>query len=445
MTNVEGPWPLTQAATTRRQWLLSPGFRLVWWGQTVSQVGDGISKLALIWFVYAVTGSPLKATIIGLLQTIPPILLGPLIGVAIDRLSKKPLLIGSDVVRAFVIGFIPCWMPVESFTVDRLYLLVFLNSVATAVFGPALTAAIPAIVERRHYTAANALLQSTTSLGVIVGPALSGMGIAVLSSQEVLCFNAVSYLISAACFLPLTLKEEPLGKATASAGAGGAAKSPRRASAWQDLREAVQFAVVKQPTILVLTVMAALYTFGSSAFSTLFPVFGRKMLDLGPIEVGYLWSAFGVGLMAVSIALIKISEWDLARRLRMILLATTVSGWCMLGLVWVNDRYLAAVLMVVIGCGLGALTPIAWGVLQELTPPNMVGRALSLYSAGAMLAAIVGMWFFGWTSEHWGEAWSVMGIGVVLFITAIFAAWFVRWTQRRDASIGAVAAPAPAR
>ncbi len=425
VTDVQGAWPVSQAAVPRRVWLLSPAFRLVWLGQTVSQVGDGISKLALIWFVYAVTGSPLKATIIGLLQTIPPILLGPLIGIAIDRFPKKPLLIGSDVVRAVVIGFIPCWMPVEAFTVDHLYVLVFLNSVATAVFGPALTAAIPAIVERRQYTAANALLQSTTSLGVIVGPALSGLGIAALSSQEVLCFNAFSYLISAACFLPLRME------AVAKSPAEGTA--PRAASAWQDLREAVHFAVVRQPTILVLTAMAALYTFGSSAFSTLFPVFGRKMLDLGPIEVGYLWSAFGVGLMAVSIALMWISEWDLTKRLQMILIATTVSGWSILSLIWVSDRYVAGFLMVLIGCGLGALTPIAWGVLQELTPPNMVGRALSLYSAGAMLAAIVGMWFFGWTSEHWGESWSVMGIGVVLFITAIFAAWFVRWTQRRPA------------
>ncbi|GKS59884.1 MFS transporter [Nitrospira sp.] len=420
-TEADVTWPVGRADAARRQWLLSPGFRLVWWGQTVSQVGDGISKLALIWFVYAVTGSPLKATVIGLLQTIPPILLGPLIGVAIDRLPKKPLLIGSDVIRAFVIGFIPCWMSVESFTVDRLYLLVLLNSVATAVFGPALTAAIPAIVARPQYTAANALLQSTTSLGVIVGPAISGLGIAALSSQDVLCLNALTYMVSAACFVPLKLAPTETVEQT-----GGAVSSTLH-----DLREVIHFSIVRQPTILTLTIMASLYTFGSSAFSTLFPVFARKLLDLGPVEVGYLWSAFGVGLMAVSIGLIWISEWNLMRRIQVILFATTVSGWAMLGLVWVSDRYLAGALMVLIGGGLGALTPIAWGVLQELVPPQMVGRALALYSTGAMTAAIAGMWFFGWTSERWGEQWSVMGIGVTLFITAIFAASFSRRSYQR--------------
>jgi len=64
--------------------LLTRDFGLVWWGQMISQVGDGVSKLALLWFVYSITGSPLKTTIIGLLQTVPPFLFGPLIGVYLD-------------------------------------------------------------------------------------------------------------------------------------------------------------------------------------------------------------------------------------------------------------------------------------------------------------------------------------------------------------------------
>ena len=68
-------------ATEYRPLLLTRNFGLVWSGQLISQIGDGISRLALLWFVYAVTGSPLKTSMIGLLQTIPPIVLGPLIGV----------------------------------------------------------------------------------------------------------------------------------------------------------------------------------------------------------------------------------------------------------------------------------------------------------------------------------------------------------------------------
>jgi hypothetical protein len=122
----------------------------------VSQVGDGVTKLALLWFVYSMTGSPLKTTVIGLLQIIPAILVGPFIGVYLDRFTKKPILIGMDLSRALRIGIIPCWIGLDAFTVERMYLLVFLHAIAGAIFGPALTASVPSLVPRVQFTAANA-------------------------------------------------------------------------------------------------------------------------------------------------------------------------------------------------------------------------------------------------------------------------------------------------
>jgi Na+/melibiose symporter-like transporter len=169
----------------RRQWLLTRDFSLVWWSQVLSQVADGVSKLALLWFVYSITGSPLKTTVIGLLQTLPPIMLGPIIGVTVDRLPKKTILICSDLARALLIGLIPCWVSVESFTVQWLYVLTFLYGIATAMFVPTLSSSVPLMVNRNQLTAANALLQGTTSLGIIIGPAISGLGIALSGSQDV--------------------------------------------------------------------------------------------------------------------------------------------------------------------------------------------------------------------------------------------------------------------
>ena len=79
-----------------------------------------MSKLALLWFVYSITGSPLKTTIVGILQTVPPILFGPFIGVLVDRFSKKSILIVTDLIRALLIGVIPCLIPAERFTVESL-------------------------------------------------------------------------------------------------------------------------------------------------------------------------------------------------------------------------------------------------------------------------------------------------------------------------------------
>ncbi len=403
-------------AVTSRSLLLTRDFGLVWSSQLISQIGDGISKLALLWFVYAVTGSPLKTSVIGLLQTIPPIVLGPIIGVYVDRLPKKLLLISSDVLRAVLIGLIPCLIPVESFTVSVLYLLVLLHAIATAVFGPAMTAAIPTFVPKKQFTAANALLQGTTSLGIIFGPALSGLGIAEYGSQEVLCINAATYLISATCLF-LVRFHKPL------------AGAPARVSAptlLQDLVEGFRYGVVTQPGLLLLTGTAALYSFGASALTALFPVFARKMLGLGPVEVGYLWSALGVGLLVTSIGLLWVTDWVLKDRMRMIMVASVVSGLALSGLTWTLDPYIAGFLMGVIGCGMGAFTPIAWGIIQELVPTHMIGRVLGLYGTGAMTAAIGGISAFGWITEQHGPETGLLGIALVLLVTGLVAIWMSR-------------------
>lgn len=399
-------------SVAHRPLLLTRDFGLVWSGQLISQIGDGVSRLALLWFVYAVTGSPLKTSVIGLLQTIPPIVLGPLIGVYVDRLPKKVLLITSDVLRALLIGLVPCLIPVESFTVSVLYLLVLLHAIATAVFGPALTAAIPAFVPKTQFTAANALLQSTTSLGIIFGPALSGLGIAAYGSQEVLCLNAATYMISAACFM-LVRFNNPLSKVPSLA-----VKPTIR----QDLIEGFRYSVVAQPAILLLTGTAALYTFGTSALTALFPVFARKMLGLGPVEVGYLWSAVGVGLFMTSIGLLWATDWPMKNRMRLIMGTSMLSGAALCALTRTRDPYMAGLLMGLIGCGMGAFTPIAWGIIQELAPRQMVGRVLGLYGTGAMTAAIGGISAFGWITEQQGPETGVLGIGLVLLVTALVAA-----------------------
>ena len=422
MINRDSAWHPGETQTeVLRPWrlLFTRDFGLIWLSQLVSQVADGISNLALLWFVYSITGSPMKTTIIGLLHTIPPIVLGPVIGVYVDRLPKKFFLIGSNIVRAVLVGIIPCAVSTDTFTVNLLYLLVFLDAVAMATFSPALTSSVPLIVPRAQFTAANALIQSTTSLGIIFGPALSGVGIALFSSQEVLCLNAVTYFVAALCLGLVRL------------GTGQSSGGPQRTggSALQDLMEGITFVAIKQRVILLLVLTAGCYGFGASALTTLFPVFASKLLGLGPVEVGYLWSALGVGLLLMSMTLLRFTEWHLSARTRIIVGASVASALAIGMLVWTKDRYLVSLLMIVIGGGMGAFTPIAWGIVQELTPRKMVGRVLGLYSMGAMMAAISGISLFGWVTERFGESTGVAGIGATFLITASLGAW-LSWSIR---------------
>ncbi|TLY21929.1 MAG: MFS transporter [Nitrospirae bacterium] len=174
---------------------------------------------------------------------------------------------------------------------------------------------------------------------------------------------------------------------------------------------------------------AGFYGFGASALTTLFPVFARKLLDLGPVEVGYLWSALGVGLLLMSMVLLRFTEWNISDRTRIIAGASVASALGIGLLVWTKDLFLVGLLMVVIGGGMGAFTPIAWGIVQELTPGNLVGRVMSLYSTGAMTAAISGISIFGWVTERFGESTGVTGIGATFLLTASLGGW-LSWSIR---------------
>lgn len=404
----------------RYHWLLSREFSLVWWSQVLSQVADGVSKLALLWFVYSITGSALQTTVIGLLQTLPPILLAPVIGVMVDRLPKKAILICSDLTRALLIGLIPCWVSVESFTVHSLYVLTFFYGIATAMFIPTLSSSVPLMVKKWQLTAANALLQGTTSLGIIFGPVISGLGIAVSGSQEVLCINAMTYLASAAFLFPIRLSDRMTT----------APSERRRATALEDLLEGIRYTLVSRRIIFMLIILASLYTFGSGAFTTLFPVYGKKLLSLGPLEVGYLWSWLGVGFLVVSLGLVRLTEWDLRRRVSVIAVSSTVGGLALCGLAWVSDLTTATILMTLIGVGFGTWTPIAWGIIQEISPAYMVGRVMALYTAFATTTSMAGMTFFGWLIDVSSESISLLGISAVFLALATSSLWFGRRVGR---------------
>ena len=119
------------------QLLKTRDFGLLFWGQMTSQIGDSLNRVALLWFVYQMTGSAMKMVMIGLLQTIPPLILGPVVGVYLDRVNKRSVMIGVDMARTLLVLLIPLLYACNQLTLERLYVAVFLLAVVSTIFGPA--------------------------------------------------------------------------------------------------------------------------------------------------------------------------------------------------------------------------------------------------------------------------------------------------------------------
>src|SRR5215467_864496 len=87
--------------------LATRDFGLLWLGEAIFQIGDSLNRVALLWFAYQTSHSTLRTSLVGVMQTLPPLLLGPLVGVYLDRLRKKPALIAVSLVRGALVASIP--------------------------------------------------------------------------------------------------------------------------------------------------------------------------------------------------------------------------------------------------------------------------------------------------------------------------------------------------
>ena len=143
-------------------------FGLLWWGQVTSQVGEGLNKMALLWFVYELTGSAMMLAMVGLIQTIPPLVFGPIIGVYLDRFPKKQVMVWVDLIRTLLTLLIPALYGWGVLSLEGLFILIFLTSVVSTVFGPALSSAVPSLVRRSELVSANALIQGTNNIGMLL-------------------------------------------------------------------------------------------------------------------------------------------------------------------------------------------------------------------------------------------------------------------------------------
>lgn len=404
-----------------RGWYLirTRDFGLLWWGQVISQVGEGLNKVALLWFVYTLTGSALKVTMVGLLQTVPPLLLGPLIGVFLDRLPKKTVMVWVDLIRTVMTFLIPVLFALDALSLEGLYVLIFLTSIFSTIFGPALVSAVPRLVRPSELVTANALIQGTNNIGLLLGPAISGVLIAMIGTENVLYVNAATFLASALCLIPMRIHEAlNVGKAASNIST----------SVLDDLKVGFRFVFGGQSTVFLLAIISALYNLGVGAFVFILPVYAKEFLQVGPVQLGWLWSGLGVGMLAVSTWLAWKHQGDLHSRLRLIVRGMTVGGLAVCSLSLLETPLVAAAVVIVVGGSTAVMNPVVWALLQEATPEHLMGRVLTTFSTGSMATAMAGMTGFGWIADAVGPAQSLIGLGLVLLLTAAVAIRFMRQT-----------------
>ena len=169
-------------------------FRLLWSARAVSFLGDSLSLVALMLHVAETTGQALAVAWLLLAGDFAPALLGPLTGTVADRLDRRRVMIGCELLQGALVVVIALWLP----ALPLLLVLVGLRAVAGQVFQPASRAAVPAVVPERDLERANAAVGVATNGGETLGPLVAALLLPVLEVRGVLLVDAASFLVSAA-------------------------------------------------------------------------------------------------------------------------------------------------------------------------------------------------------------------------------------------------------
>ena len=257
-------------------------FRTLWIGATISNFGSAITSLALpMTAVVMLQASPAQMGILGAASTMPALLFSLLIGVWVDRVRRRPLLIGADLGRAVLIGAVPLSAVAGMLRMEYLYVVSFLAGILTLVFDIASTSLLPHIVSREQLVEGNSKLVLSDSAASIAGPGVAGNLIALLTAPLAMVVDAVSFLGSALCLSVIHPHEDT----TARAGPN--------ASVWQEIGEGVQW-IIKTAPLRAMTLSSGLGSLAISMQQTVFILFVSRELGLAPTSVGIVLASSGV-------------------------------------------------------------------------------------------------------------------------------------------------------
>jgi len=177
--------------------LTNRDFRLVWFGESVSLLGDQFNTVALAWLVLGLTGSGFALGIILVAAAIPRgvfLLLG---GVLSDRLSPRDIALASNALRAVLTTVVAGLVLGDRIQIWHLVLVGVAFGTVDALFLPAINTLVPRLVAADRLAAANAVLQATGQLVGTVGPAMAGFAVALIGVGAAFVIDAASFAVAA--------------------------------------------------------------------------------------------------------------------------------------------------------------------------------------------------------------------------------------------------------
>jgi predicted MFS family arabinose efflux permease len=374
-------------------------------GNAVNEIGSWCAIVALWGFAsFRFDAGPGAIALLGLAWALPPVVLGPLAGVPVDRLGARRVLMVSNVTAALVsLAFLLA----QSF--PMLVALAAFHGVTSAFSEPALRALPPRLVADQDLVAANALLGAASQSAIVFGPLLAAVAIGTLGIQGAFVIDALTYVFGVLVLVPLRI-DEPLPAST-------------RASLREELRDGLRI-VARQPQLRMLLGMSGTVYLSWGAFLVIEPVYVREVLHGSPTMLALLQTTFGVGILLTTLVVARLGER--VARVRVAALATAASGVAAMLYVGTAVPWVAFAGIGLWGCVTSFFVVPTRTIVQRSAPVETHGRVMALDGTMNNGGALVALPLVGAAAAAVGVQVAGVGVALVPLVGGLVTLWRVR-------------------
>lgn len=355
-------------------------FRKLLLSDIVSRFGDSIDAIAFSWLAYELSGQASWSAIVFTVNMLPTIFLQPLMGVLVDRLKKKNIMVFCDIVRFALVTLCFILFKVDLLNPWILLLITFLNSTVEAFRLPAGPAIIPELVDKEDYEMTTSLSNSSSRLMELLGTGASGFIIAIFGIGGAMIVDACTFLISA--ILVSTIKTKEVVKTE---------QVSEKTSYKEDLVSGFKY-IFNHKLFLVVAMMAVVVNFLFSPVNALLAPYVAESLN-GQTQYLSLISVFmSLGMLLGSIIVPKISK-TVSFQTRMII-PLSICGLYFIGMSLVpsvaSNQLLCIssliLLNLLLGISVGILNTSIGVRFMMIVDPNYLARAISAFGAACTIA-----------------------------------------------------------
>jgi len=396
--------------------LLSPlrhrDFRLFWTGLLLSSVGSQFTQVAMAWQIYELTNSPLQIGMIGLVRAVPQMFILLFGGLLADAMNRRKLMMVTQGSLFFVSGSLALMTLGGHVTPLKLYGVTVFLALFSSLEVPSRQAIVTNLVPAEDLSRALAIFSTQRQIATIAGPSIAGVVLAIAGPSVCYAVDAISWLVM---LVSLALIRAQLPE-----------RGGWRTITLDSLRAGFRF-VWGHAVIFPFLMM----DFGANLFGavrSLFPIYARDILAVGPEGLGILYAASAAGALIGAFAF---SMWGPVRQAgRWILFGVTTYGVCLL--LFAQSHFFWLSIFLLVGAGIGdTISAILRATINQLsTPDELRGRMSSINSIFTNSGPQLGQFQLGALAAAFGAEFAAStGALVILLIVGVL---LVRFPHVRD-------------